>query len=125
MIRVRPKVQAPVLIYNDCCPFCSDVAHWLQREWDNRIVLVPNSEEWAIMLHPDLNEDTIKQNVHLITVDSITSTRHLYSAGEAVANVLSMHKYLGWIKAMYRIWPLGSLMEFSYYILKKTKKYYG
>ncbi len=128
---VYPQLNKPVLIYNECCDFCTDVAHWL-LEWLGRdnISIVPNSEPWLLNLDHSLTFDKIQKNVHLIALETIVDGHRIYeftmvySAGEAVINVLALRKELKWLKSIYRVWPINHMIELIYYILKKNKKYY-
>ncbi len=126
----RPQLERPILIYNECCDFCTDVAYWLQ-DWlgSDKLGILSNNVVWATGLHVKLNSENIKKNVHLVTLENIKNGyfvyehSNLYSAGEAVVKVISLKPGFKWIKILY-IWPLNYLVELTYYILKKTKHLY-
>lgn len=129
----RFDIERPILIYNECCPFCSDVAHLMLRWFgDEALQIVPNTDKDIPKLDPALTFEKVEKNVHLVLCDMTWVTanhwlyeRHIYSGGGAIAYLLALKKYLVWMKWWYKTPILGRLIDLGYWILKKTKGYYN
>lgn len=113
-----------VLIYNDDCLFCRDLAFWLQSQIGSHILeIAPNDKflGWNVLFL--IPEEDYKKDVHLISYNG-----HFYSAksrGEAIIEAfkLAPEKFKHIVWAYENIWLFKKTFNFGYILLKKSKGY--
>lgn len=111
-----------LLIYDDCCTFCTGVAKWVAGISDQKVTLVPVSSvdsgtERILSLYVKTD---YRKDVHFIEGSSV------YSKGSAVAHVLAQNsklEFLSYLNDNYDIFKLA--FDFVYFIAKKIKKQYN
>lgn len=110
----------PVLIYNSCCRFCSDIAHLLLHHFGEKekLRIVPNDKR-ALKHHKDLTLEKIQKNVHLI------SNEEIFTNMAAVVEILAFKKRYKVFKYSYKVPILKHGMDFTYFLAKKFKTLYN
>lgn len=110
-----------VLIYNDSCEFCRDLAVWLQRQVGADILEIAPNEKflgWNVLFL--IPEEEYKKDVHFISYNGVYSHR---SKSEAIIAAMWLApKKFGVIIWFYdNFWTFRKLFGFGYIILKKSK----
>lgn len=122
-MRQRQRTQLRcTLIYDAGCHFCTGIAKWLVRFiGKDRLDIVSNRSRNLNKWYSREQRERFKKDVHFVNKCSI-----VYSAGNAVANVIALKKglgFIGWLNN--NVAPIRFLFQVVYYITKKTKKYYN
>ncbi len=117
---IKKKSKA-ILIYNESCPFCRDIAHSLLKFiGHDKLSILSNTDNKILKMYPGITMEKVKKDVHLIVCNG---NKCIYSSGEAIVNVLALNEKLQFLKKLYQIRPFNSIIEISYLILKKVKRY--
>lgn len=107
-----------ILVYDESCPFCNALAHWLEKKADVKIVANTKFKVRGIA------KEMLRKDVHLIgkiSGDGWGDAKMVYSGAAAAAKVLSLKYEFIW--SLYSFPPCGLAFKFSYLVLKKMRKY--
>jgi predicted DCC family thiol-disulfide oxidoreductase YuxK len=106
------------LIYDDTCPFCNSLAHWLA---DHYAVAICSGRRCRIK---DIPKASLLRDVHFIEEAHIlghVEARNVYVGAAAAAKVISLKHPFVW--SLYNFKLTHWFINLSYIMLKKIRKY--
>lgn len=126
----EPKLDRPVLLFNDQCQVCRIISSWVKRQDASGRDLIDerpigDDPDALAAIHPELDIWAAYERIHVVMPNG-----ELKTGGAAIAEVLKRLPATGWFAGVFELElfgkkPLLAGLELAYQILDKARPALG